>query len=146
MVVVLVRKPLIKNVVNTINSHNCGGINIDGTRVGEGTGEIVSAQRPNMKGGNYGQDSESYEERNILNYFSIDKGRFPANVLLSETTTAIVDDQSGITHSPKTYVRNADGFNNGVYSDKPMIGEGAGAVSKNFGDSGGASRYFKVFK
>lgn len=95
VVIVLVRKPLIKNVADTIVQHNCGGINIDGTRIGEGTGEIISSQRPNMKGGNYGQDSEDYGKRNTLNYFSVDKGRFPANVLLSENTNTSIDRQSG---------------------------------------------------
>lgn len=111
MIITIGRKPYEGALVGNILDNQCGGINIEGTRV-------------------------------VLDGSA--NGRFPANVLLSEGTTTIMDDQSGISRSPKTYVRNADGFNNGVYSDKKMIGEKAGSVSLNFGDEGGASRYFKV--
>lgn len=59
---------------------------------------------------------------------------------------ASLDTKSGITKSPKNYVRNADGFNNGGYSDKPMIGQSAGTLSLNHGDAGGTSRFFKQVK
>ena len=52
-----------------------------------------------------------------------------------------LDRQSGSTQSPKTYVRSADGHNDAIYAQG--IGEPAGATSLNYGDEGGASRYFK---
>ena len=54
---------------------------------------------------------------------------------------AELDRQSGGTVSPKTYVRGADGHNEGVYGQG--MGESAGMTSLNYGDTGTASRYFK---
>lgn len=70
------------------------------------------------------------------------KGRFPANVLLDEHAAAEMDEQSGIVPSGgRTSARNAPKFSNGVY------GQWSGAEEKTYApDTGGASRYFPVFK
>ena len=54
---------------------------------------------------------------------------------------AALDGQSGVLYSPPTYTRSASGFNEGVYGDG--MGQKAGVESLNYGDSGGASRFFK---
>lgn len=56
----------------------------------------------------------------------------------------ILDEQSGETKSPKSYTRNSDGFNDKIYGSG--MGEKSGKQSINFGDSGGASRFFYVAK
>lgn len=53
----------------------------------------------------------------------------------------ILDEQSGNGKSPKTYLRNADGFNKTAFGKG--MGESSGKESLNYGDNGGASRYFK---
>ena len=70
------------------------------------------------------------------------KGRFPANVLLDEHAAAEMDEQSGIVPSGgRTSARNSPKFSNGVY------GQWDGAEEKTYApDTGGASRYFPVFK
>jgi site-specific DNA-methyltransferase (adenine-specific) len=56
----------------------------------------------------------------------------------------ILDEQSGVSKSPKTYKRNSDGINDKIYGQG--IGEKSGKDSINFGDKGGASRFFYVAK
>jgi hypothetical protein len=57
---------------------------------------------------------------------------------------AALDAQSGESKSPKTYVRNSDSENANSYGKG--MGEKAGKESINFGDSGGASRFFYCAK
>jgi DNA modification methylase len=57
----------------------------------------------------------------------------------------IMDEQSGVSKSPNTYTRKSDGFSIGNSYQK-NVGEKIGIESKNFGDSGGASRFFYVAK
>lgn len=87
-------------------------------------------------------------------------GRFPTNTILvhaegcevdgteevpdwdcdDECSVENLDEQSGWTSSPDTYVRSSGSENKTVWGDG--VGEAEGAVSKNFGDEGGASRFF----
>ena len=144
MIITLVRKSLEKNVCTTVTNHSCGGINIDGTRLGTGTGVMTRKEYPNMKGGNYGQDGEDYKDRDNVVLYSVDKGRFPSNVLISHSGAVAIDEQSGVSISTGGRIGNA----NGVYAN-----QGKGGWKKEFekgesgyGDTGGASRYFKVVK
>jgi len=57
----------------------------------------------------------------------------------------IMDEQSGISKSPNTYIRKSDGFN-GDNTYQKNVGEKSGVESRNFGDSGGSSRFFYVAK
>ena len=63
-------------------------------------------------------------------------------MLLDEHAAAEMDEQSGIVPSGgRTSARNAPKFSNGVY------GQWSGAEEKTYApDTGGASRYFPVFK
>jgi len=54
---------------------------------------------------------------------------------------ADLDDQSGTSRSPVTYLRASPGWNQQVYGQG--MGEDAGKLSENYGDAGGASRFFK---
>ena len=66
--------------------------------------------------------------------------RWPANVILSPEMAEVLDEQSGVLKSPKTYTRSA-GVKPGLYEGH--IGRKAeGSEQAGFGDSGGASRFF----
>ena len=67
------------------------------------------------------------------------QGRWPANVILDEVSAGLLDEQSGLTKSPKPY--KAEG-----YKDSSMFGVGGVNHGSEFGDSGGASRFFYVAK
>jgi DNA modification methylase len=143
--VIVARKPLIGTVAANVLEHGTGALNIDASRIGTGTGEKKTVQYPDIRGDNYQQGKESYGERGTVEREVVDKGRWPANVILDEYSAGLLDEQSGDSKSPKTYVRNA-GTLEGDRVAYANIGEAAGTESKNYGDSGGASRFFYVAK
>jgi len=55
-----------------------------------------------------------------------------------------LDGQSGVTRSPESYVRSSKSENVTVWGEG--VGEPEGSVSKNYGDEGGASRFFHQFE
>ena len=55
-----------------------------------------------------------------------------------------LDRQSGVSKSPNSYVRKSGNVGKGSYGGN--IGQESGSFSKNFGDEGGSSRFFKQFK
>ena len=72
---VLARKPLIGTVANNVLTYGTGGLNIDGSRVGTGTGETKTVNHPDIRGNNYNNASGSVE------YTVTDQGRWPANFI-----------------------------------------------------------------
>ena len=135
--IILARKPLDGTVANNVLAHGVGGLNIDACRVpsdeitGWG-GAGAGGQTWNSENMRLGKDGDARPVQ----------GRFPANVLLDEHAAKEMDKQSGIVPSGgRTSARNAPKFSNGVY------GEWSGAEEKTYTpDTGGASRYFPVFK
>jgi site-specific DNA-methyltransferase (adenine-specific) len=91
--IVVARKPLIGTVAANVLEWGTGGLNIDGNRIG--TGETKTVNYPDIRGGNYGQDGEAYADRATVSREIIDKGRWPANIILDEYTAGLVDEQSG---------------------------------------------------
>ncbi len=111
------------------------GINVDG-------GRIASDSPVQESYGMTGWKEDHYQKGAGRKYQN--KGRWPANVILDESAAAALDEQSGVSKSPQTYKRNADGFNDSIYGDG--MGESLGKESLNFGDTGGAARFFYVAK
>ena len=132
--VILARKPLSeKNVATNVLKWGTGGLNIDGCRVGNE--ELVYSPKGIRPGqGNYVGDNYKPNNPNTTV-----QGRFPANVLLDEEAAAMLDEQTGPLHSqdPATRISRS--------KVKGVTGFGTG-VSVEYGDSGGASRFFYVAK
>lgn len=134
--IILARKPLVGTVAANVLAHGVGGLNIDACRVpsdevtGWG-GSGAGGQTWNSENMGLGKDGDA---RPVL-------GRFPANVLLDEHAAAEMDKQSGVTGSNFSKRKNAR-KTEGVY------GEYAGGEPARTGpsDTGGASRFFPVFK
>ena len=80
------------------------------------------------------------EGRNGATFEPAPAGRFPANVLLDEHAAAAMDEQSGVSVSRPTV--------EGVRRTKRNSMEGGAMLSapSAHNDSGGASRFFPVFK
>lgn len=93
--VVVARKPLAGTVAENVLAYGTGALNIDGTRIGDGTGETRVVTMPDHRGGNYGQGAEAYAERATLTREVVDKGRWPNNVILDEFTAYALDEQVG---------------------------------------------------
>ena len=131
--IILARKPLDGTVANNVLAHGVGGLNIDACRVQTDD----NTARPNgvtaiwQEGGTakagVGGGSPA--------------GRFPANVLLDEHTAKEMDKQSGVSVSSVRV--NVEKDYTSSQSLTPDSGKGG---DRGHNDSGGASRFFPVFK
>lgn len=135
--IILARKPLDGTVAANVLAHGVGGLNIDGCRVptsdrwkASGTQSAPGAALQGSADGSLNVSVSSTHEA----------GRFPANVLLDEHAAKEMDEQSGVSVSTAGR-RSGTHFsagNGGVPTpDRPRGGHT---------DSGGASRFFPVFK
>lgn len=114
--IVVARKPPAGTVATNVLAHGTGALNIDACRVGW-------------------RDTQS------------SAGRWPANVVLDEHAAAALDQQTG------DLGKSAGGFSasTGAFGKNGTYGHAAGIVDEartgtGFGDSGGASRFFPVFR
>ena len=141
--VIVARKPLVGTVAANVLEFGTGALNIDGTRIGTGTGETKTVSYPDISGGNYGQDSEAYSERANVTREVKDQGRWPSNVVLDEFTAGLVDEQSGVLKSGANPTRRGADGRRGVYAE--FLGQDYVNLARG-ADSGGASRFFYVAK
>jgi SAM-dependent methyltransferase len=139
--IVLARKPLAGTVAATVLEHGTGALNIDACRVA--TSDRWPGTRNNSHK-NYGADvfgkfSEQYTSP------SNPAGRWPANALLDDHAAALVDEQSGVSTSRGGRSSMQD-IRGGKYGSaaKPRIASKDPGGGHN--DSGGASRFFPVFR
>lgn len=128
--VVVARKPLDGTVAANVLEFGTGALNIDACRIAaQGRPLIKSASESST--GIYGDGLNGSNAAGTT-----DVGRWPANVVLDDTTAAILDGQSGVTASrvgkPRTG-KSGDGW-------------GMTATGAEYDDAGGASRFFYVAK
>jgi DNA modification methylase len=134
--VVVARKPFKGTVAGNVLEWGVGGLNIDGSRIGLET--IPQYQRTVIGGKALGGKGVGIPQKtNGVTTFTT--GRWPANIILDPYTAELLDEQSGVSKSPKAY--KAEG-----YKDSSMFGIGGVNHDKEFGDTGGASRFFYVAK
>lgn len=134
---ILVRKPCSeKTVAANVLKHGTGGINIDGCRIDSKprtTHAIGNIQGTSPQPMSWGEGTRHAVQGA--------EGRFPANLVLDEEAAAMLDEQSGNCASksgrPGRGVSNVDAVT-GFDARKP--------VGREYGDSGGASRFFYVAK
>ena len=135
--IILARKPLDGTVANNVLAHGVGGLNIDACRVGT----QVSGTRTNGSANDiYGDLSYTAGET----WEPSAAGRFPANVLLDEHAAKEMDKQSGWSPSNARKRKKPKG-KKGDPSEFLGTLKGTGA-GYEVSDSGGASRFFPVFK
>lgn len=136
--IVMARKPIEGTVAENTLQYGVGGLNIDGTRIGNEM--ITTRANVNTKIGDngiYGKfghyvDSEPRE------------GRFPANVIFDEEAGRILDEQSGERGNGWKKNYGATDYNGKQYdSSTNQCVFGGGFTGKNtYADTGGASRFF----
>jgi site-specific DNA-methyltransferase (adenine-specific) len=147
---ILVRKPCSeKTVAANVLKWGTGAINIDASRIGLNGAKnpsIARYQSTPQKGNN------GWEHANRGANFSPDSaslGRFPANLVLDEEASLLLDKQSlengihsaGKSRAPSTSIQNK------VLENKNTLSMGHSPNNGvRFGDSGGASRFFYCAK
>ena len=153
----LLRKPFKGTVANNVIKNGCGGINIDGCRVGDFTNTEPSGMN---RWNDFRHGKDKYPTDETLN---VKQGRFPANLILECTCEEVIegksdavviathtdskcpcyqlDLQSGITKSTGGSVGTATGFGNNFAGSRQNVKGNGGK-----GDIGGASRFFFSFR
>src|SRR5699024_7850975 len=129
--IILARKPLSGTVAQNVLAHGVGGLNIDACRVPGAkpdTTRGASVNASSMAGPLGGQGRITDDG----------KGRFPANVLLDEHAAKEMDRQSGVLTS--------GGGNQGPRASSWFTPNSPNVDDVRNPDSGGASRFFPVFK
>ena len=143
--IILARKPLDGTVANNVLAHGVGGLNIDASRVGtSGGGTHCGNRDSNGKCLGHGDAGKSQSGATFhADESSAPAGRFPANVLLDEHAAAEMDKQSGVSVSRRAImaVKGSNGTD-GLYGDFST----SDRKEMGHSDSGGASRFFPVFK
>jgi DNA modification methylase len=137
---VLARKPLCGTVADNVMAWGVGALNIDGTRVG--TSKEVPHSPPTKKktGAGFTIPSVSYGLGHDANV-----GRWPANVILDEDAAVALDAQSGVSGKQSNAVflnRKRKGFMLTGSEDNVQTAN----APDNYGDVGGASRFFYIAK
>ena len=143
--IVLARKPLSeKTIVDNVLRWGTGGINIDGCRIGyaedDKTKNIVNYNY-NLKDKQSGVMYNNYDDeikpstghKEKMMVFN-NEGRFPANIIFDEEAGQLLDEQSGDSKSVGgTKPVNKNYIYKEYKTQQPYF---------NFGDTGGASRFF----
>lgn len=142
--IVVARKPLSGTVATNVLAHGTGALNIDACRI---------ATTDDLNGGGYsGVEKRStsviYDRgkgipRGGIGEFHQPDGRWPTNVVLDEEQAAELDAQSGVLSSGMMRAGTARAERDGVIYGKL---EGDATSRDTYGDSGGASRFFPVFR
>ena len=138
--IILARKPLAGTVAANVLEHGVGGLNIDASRVHAGD---APEGRARHGGGNAVSPSMMGPLNPDVRPES-PAGRFPANVLLDEHAAAELDKQSGV--SVRRANTSSDGRKQTTATAAMNPGVGRRDPSNSHNDSGGASRFFPVFK
>lgn len=142
--IILARRPLDGTVAATALKHGTGGLNIDACRIGDGAGsrsrdgEASTDRIYDYRGGTDFRFAPGPRGGAAV-------GRWPTNVALDGAAADALDEQSGVLTSgrmPAGTVRGTDGSGRAVYGRFT----GVANVRDTPGDTGGASRFFPVFR
>jgi site-specific DNA-methyltransferase (adenine-specific) len=136
----LARKPLTGTVAANVTEHGTGAINVDGCRVGTDGGGTHCPHWPEPCRGHFGGSAwDTNHGSPPPGWPNVPSGRWPPNVLLDDEAAAMVDEQSGESGTGTGRAKVSGGGSSGFFFD----GHNDGV--RDFGDTGGASRFFPRF-
>lgn len=127
-------------VAANVLEHGTGALNIDGCRIEHGS-EVDLAETQRQHSDSAGFGSSGMKAGHVQTKYTA-AGRWPTNVVLDESQAAELDKQTGTLTSgymkPETDRKTRQGDAYGQFA--------ARTATETYGDSGGASRFFPVFK
>jgi DNA modification methylase len=146
--IVVARKPIEGTVANNVLKWGTGGLNIDGSRIG-----ISEGSKSGFRTGVYSAKNESNSSWEVKENGSAyvkeqhPQGRWPANIILDPYTAELLDEQSGHSKSASgtTKITNS-GKSAWAADDGGKFDAGRVREFQEYGDKGGASRFFYVAK
>lgn len=140
---VVARKPLAGTVAENVQQHGTGALNIDGCRIGmsdEDADFIRRTARPNTAGERHEGAVMNRPPTPTVNVHAA--GRWPANVVLDEAAAELLDAETG--HLAQAWAAPDSGMCSGRTYGSSLAQKGR--VPQQYGDSGGASRFFYTAK
>ena len=145
--IVVARKPLAGTVAGNVTEHGTGALNVDGCRVGDGSDKDDERWYSWHRGDSVlaGSKGMNTPGRVAPRPSGGTQGRWPPNVLLGPEAAAELDRQSG-TRPGFSSQTDRSAYTNG----NEVYGKGVGNITpgfrQGFDDTGGASRFFPVFR
>ena len=141
--IILARKSLDGTVANNVLTYDVGGLNIDACRVHMGSEyDPKKIQRQDSDtSGMKGLGGSGYRSDHVQPTYN-PAGRFPANVLLDEHAAKEMDKQSGVSKSVRSERGAGKRGDTAAYGEYGTLDD----TTRGHSDSGGASRFFPVFK
>lgn len=147
--IIVARKPFKGSLIDNVIKNGVGGINIDECRIGETGGVKKVNIEPNSGSKNSGFGCNGRLEE-------LNKGRFPANVILTYDETDFDEVCGGMpdTKSGSKLITNKEVNRKGLTSENPVFNTNNCGFKtnikndsiSNYGDEGSASRYFYCAK
>lgn len=134
--IILARKPLVGTVAANFLAHGCGGLNIDGCRVGtaESTARVQRGTSKAWQGGAFSGEHAT----------GSDVGRWPANVL-HDGSDEVLEAFASFGDKSSPWIGNPNGVGK---KGGAMFGGGVQSIADKpeYADSGTASRFFYCAK
>jgi site-specific DNA-methyltransferase (adenine-specific) len=140
--IVVARKPLAGTVAANVLAYGTGAINVDGCRVGDGADKDDERWYEWQRGG-WGDAGGTYEAGRVVPRPAERRGRWPSNVVLDEAAAEELDRQSGVLTSGANPTRRGSDKSRDAYGE--FAGQ-ADCTPARGAESGGASRFFPVFR
>lgn len=131
----LARKPISENTIaENVLKWGTGGVNIDGCRIQTNDELKVVDSNGGEMIGRFGNG------KGLGPHISIpsELGRFPANIIFDEESAELLDDQSGVSKSGINKIEKGSG---GIWNKGSNL-----PIGPEYGDQGGASRFFYCAK
>lgn len=142
--ILVAMKPNEGSYANNALRWKVSGLNIDGARIGYKNKDDLKHTKAKAN-----KSAETKAVKNGTSFqgtgkFMDNRGRFPANILLDEEAARMLDEQSG----ESGVNRRSIGCKRKAVSGRPAYGDFSMDYSgiDNYGDKGGASRFFYVAK
>ncbi len=133
--IVLARKPIVGTVANNVLTYGVGGLNIDGSRVGnEDTRSPASKTALGM------MNDDSWQAQEVMAGSA--NGRFPANFIHDGSDEVV----NSFPETKATGSGKVSGFRKGGDSKNSVGISGVKSAADGFSDSGSAARFFYCAK
>ena len=142
--ILVAMKPREGSFANNALTWGCGALDIDACRVGTNGGTARSHQAPYPRKVDGREDRSHCWARTGHGIDPIDKGRWPANVIMDEEAAAVLDRQNPASKSRRSVRRKADSNVGNGKTLHPFKSRQQGV--NGYDDEGGPSRFFYCAK
>ena len=136
--IILAMKPLDGTFAQNAEKWGVAGINVDESRIYMKEQDFKAYEKKELSFKNTEGQTSTFLSSPLIRKIET-KGRWPANLILDESSAQALDQMTGVSKSSDK-ARHNNGKSAGRYGKMNPV------ESKGFNDSGGSSRFFKIIK